>query len=137
MGEPIDQAVAGHLRRHPIHQEFLQRREEDTHRGDGRQRLQIVVGGYEVAAYVVFYSGDHPKMYADFDPALSPWIDYPNELKRKGFVGACASYAPDCMAKLDALDPAAEKLSVAVTRQIGDVKGETMIYDVRVSPPAK
>ena len=47
--------------------------------------LPIVVGGYEVAAYVVFYSGDHPKMYADFDPALSPWLDYPAEL-RKGYV---------------------------------------------------
>ena len=32
-------------------------------------------------------------MYADFDPALSPWIDYPNELKRKGFIGACLPYA--------------------------------------------
>jgi len=67
--------------------------------------LPIVVGGYEVAAYVVFYSPDHPKMYADFDPALSPWIDYPNELKRKGFVGACLTYAADCIAKLEALNP--------------------------------
>ena len=33
--------------------------------------LPIVVGGYEMVAYVVFYSPDHPKMYADFDPALS------------------------------------------------------------------
>jgi Dolichyl-phosphate-mannose-protein mannosyltransferase len=96
--------------------------------------LQIVVGGYEVAAYVVFYSPDHPKMYADFDPALSPWIDYPGELK-KGFVGACASYAPECIAKLDALDPTAEKLTVPVMRQIGGVKGETMIYEVRISKP--
>lgn len=98
--------------------------------------LQLVVGGYEVAAYVVFYSPDHPKMYADFDPALSPWIEYPTELKRKGFVGACAPYAPECIAKLDALDPAAEKLTVSVTRQIGDVKGDTMIYEVRISKPA-
>jgi hypothetical protein len=99
-------------------------------------QVPIVVGGYEVAAYVVFYSPDHPKMYADFDPALSPWIDYPDELKRKGWVGACAPYAPDCLAKLDALNPSAEKLTVSVTRQIGDVKGDTMIYEVRVSPPA-
>ena len=98
--------------------------------------LPLVVGGYEVAAYVVFYSPDHPKMYADFDPALSPWIDYPDELKRKGFVGACVSYAPQCIAQLDALDPAAEKLTVAVTRQIGGVKGETMSYEVRVSAPS-
>ncbi|TMJ03719.1 MAG: glycosyltransferase family 39 protein [Alphaproteobacteria bacterium] len=99
--------------------------------------LPLVVGGYEVAAYVVFYSPDHPKMYADFDPALSPWIDYPNELKRKGFVGACASYALECIASLDALDSAAEKLTVSVTRQIGDVKGETMIYEVRISKPGQ
>jgi 4-amino-4-deoxy-L-arabinose transferase-like glycosyltransferase len=98
--------------------------------------LPIVVGGYEVAAYVVFYSPDHPRMYADFDPALSPWIDYPNELKRKGFVGACATYVPECIAKLDALDPAAEKLTVAVTRQLGNVKGDTMIYEVRISQPS-
>lgn len=96
--------------------------------------LPIVVGGYEVAAYVVFYSPDHPKMYADFDPALSPWLDYPADLK-KGFVGACATYATDCLAKLDALNPAAEKLEVSVTRQIGDVKGDTMIYAVRISKP--
>jgi len=99
--------------------------------------LPIVVGGYEVAAYVVFYSPDHPKMYADFDPALSPWLDYPDELKRKGWIGACAAYAQDCLAKLDALDPNAEKLTVSVTRQIGDVKGDTMAYEVRVSPPAR
>ena len=99
--------------------------------------LPIVVGGYEVAAYVVFYSPDHPKMYADFDPALSPWIDYPGELKRKGFVGACVTYARECIAKLNELNQAAEKLEVAVTRQIGSVKGDTMIYEVRISSPAK
>ena len=55
--------------------------------------LPIIVGGYEMAAYVVFYSPDHPKMYADFDPALSSWIDYPDELKRKGWIGACLPYA--------------------------------------------
>jgi len=98
--------------------------------------LPIVVSGYEVAAYVVFYSPDHPKMYADFDPALSPWLDYPNELKRKGFIGVCATYAMDCLAKLDALNPAAEKLTVSVTRQIGGVKGDTMIFSLRVSPPS-
>lgn len=97
--------------------------------------LPIVVGGYELAAYVVFYSPDHPKMYADFDPALSSWIDYPDELQRKGWIGACLPYAPDCLAKLNALNPAAEKMTVSVTRQIGGVKGDTMSYEVRVSPP--
>jgi 4-amino-4-deoxy-L-arabinose transferase-like glycosyltransferase len=100
-------------------------------------QLPIVVGGYETAAYVVFYSPDHPKMYADFDPALSPWLDYPDELKRKGWVGACAPYVPECLAKLEALNPNAEKLTISVTREIGGLKGATMIYEVRMSPPAK
>ena len=99
--------------------------------------LPIVVGGYEMAAYVVFYSPDHPKMYADFDPALSSWIDYPNELKRKGCIGVCATYAADCLAKLDELDPKAEKLEISVTRQIGGVKGDTMIFALRISAPAR
>jgi len=85
----------------------------------------------------VFYSPDHPKMYADFDPALSSWIDYPGELKRKGWIGACASYDADCIAKLDALDPAAEKLAVSVTRVLGGITGDTMTYAVRMSPPGK
>jgi 4-amino-4-deoxy-L-arabinose transferase-like glycosyltransferase len=97
--------------------------------------LPIVVGGYEVAAYVVFYSPDHPKMYADFDPALSSWIDYPGELKRKGWIGACGSLSADCIAKLEALDPTAEKAVVSVTRLIGGVTGETMTYAVRISAP--
>ena len=99
--------------------------------------LPIVVSGYEVAAYVVFYSPDHPKMYADFDPALSPWIDYPGELKRKGFIGVCATYAADCLAKLESNDLTAEKLEVSVTRQIGGVKGDTMIFALRISAPAR
>ena len=97
--------------------------------------LAIVVGGYEVAAYVVFYSADHPKMYADFDPALSPWIDYPGELKRKGWIGACAALATDCIARLDALDPAAERAVVSVTREIGGIKGAAMEYQVRIAAP--
>jgi 4-amino-4-deoxy-L-arabinose transferase-like glycosyltransferase len=99
--------------------------------------LQIVVGGYEVAAYVVFYSPDHPKMYADFNPALSSWIDYPGELKRKGWIGACGTLDAGCIAGLDALDPVAEKAVVSVTRLIGGVQGETMTYAVRISAPAK
>jgi hypothetical protein len=96
--------------------------------------LPIVVGGYEMAAYVVFYSPDHPKMYADFDPALSPWLNLPGDLKQ-GFVGACAPFAAECIAKLDALDPSAEKLTVSVTRRIGGVTGDTMVYAVRISSP--
>ena len=76
-------------------------------------------------------------MYADFDPALSPWIDYPGELKRKGFIGVCPTFGTDCLAKLDELDPKAEKLEISVTRQIGDVKGDTMIFALRISAPSR
>ena len=66
--------------------------------------LPIVVSGFDVAAHIVFYSPDHPKMYADFDPAYSPWIDYPAELKRKGYVGVCFADDAACRANLKALE---------------------------------
>jgi hypothetical protein len=43
----------------------------------------------------------------------------------------------DCIARLDALDPSAEKAVVSVTRLVGGVRGETMTYAVRISAPAK
>jgi hypothetical protein len=58
--------------------------------------LPIVVSGFEVAAPIVFYSTDHPKMFADFNPAYSPWIDYPAELRRKGYVGVCFADDGNC-----------------------------------------
>jgi len=48
LGEPIHQAVAGHFRGHPLDKQFLQRGEEDAHRGDRRHRLKIVVSGCDV-----------------------------------------------------------------------------------------
>jgi hypothetical protein len=58
-------------------------------------------------------------------------------LKRKGFIGVCATYGADCLAKLDELDPNAEKLEISVSRQIGGVKGDTMIFALRISAPAR
>jgi 4-amino-4-deoxy-L-arabinose transferase-like glycosyltransferase len=78
--------------------------------------LPIVVSGFDVAAHIVFYSPDHPKMYADFDPAYSPWIDYPAELKRKGYVGVCFTDDAACRANLKALNPNAEQLDITVQR---------------------
>jgi 4-amino-4-deoxy-L-arabinose transferase-like glycosyltransferase len=78
--------------------------------------LPIVVSGFDVAAHIVFYSPDHPKMYADFDPAYSPWIDYPAELKRKGYVGVCFVDDTACRANLKALNPNAEPFDITVQR---------------------
>lgn len=80
--------------------------------------LPIVVSGFEVAAPIVFYSADHPKMYADFDPAYSPWIDYPAELKRKGYVGVCFADDAPCRANLKALNPNAEQVDIAPQRRM-------------------
>jgi len=35
-------------------------------------------------------------MFADFNPAYSPWIDYPAELRRKGYVGVCFADDGNC-----------------------------------------
>jgi hypothetical protein len=79
--------------------------------------LPIVVSGFEVAAPVVFYSADHPKMFADFDPLYSPWIDYPDELARKGFVGVCFEDDATCRTYLKSLHPDAEVLYLALQRR--------------------
>ena len=57
------------------------------------------------------------KCTADFDPAYSPWIDYPAELKRKGYVGVCFADDAACRAALKALNPNAEQVDIAVQRQ--------------------
>jgi hypothetical protein len=38
---------------------------------------------------VVLYSPDYQKMFADFNPAYSPWINFPDGLIHKGYVGIC------------------------------------------------
>lgn len=79
-------------------------------------RMPIVVSGFEIAAPIVFYSADHPKMYADFVPAYSPWIDYPVELKQKGYVGVCFAEDTACRANLKVLNPDAEQVDMALHR---------------------
>jgi 4-amino-4-deoxy-L-arabinose transferase-like glycosyltransferase len=78
----------------------------------------IVASGFEVAAPIVFYSADHPQMFADFDPAYSPWIDFPAELFRKGFVGVCFDEDVNCRIYLRTLNPNAEQLDIALQRRM-------------------
>ena len=80
-------------------------------------RLPIVASGFELAAPIVFYSPDHPKMFSDFDPAYAPWIDYPAELIQKGYVGVCFADDAACRAALKALNPNAEQVDIALRRQ--------------------
>jgi hypothetical protein len=98
--------------------------------------LPIVASGYRLAAQLVFYSPDHPKMYADFQPSLSPWIDFPEELRRKGFAGVCDVRDRGCQAGVDALNPQAVRTTVTVTRNFAGIPGPARTFAVRLSPPA-
>lgn len=97
--------------------------------------LPIVVSGFEVAAPIVFYSNDHPKMFADFDPAYSPWIDYPAELRSKGYVGVCFADDGNCRASLKSLNPNAEQLDIAVQRQMYGIMTPPMTLHLEFTGP--
>jgi 4-amino-4-deoxy-L-arabinose transferase-like glycosyltransferase len=81
--------------------------------------LPIVAGDFEIASPMAFYSPDHPKMFADFIPAYSPWIDFPNELIHKGYVGICLHgtvYYAACLRYFAAFNPNAEQIDIALQR---------------------
>ena len=98
--------------------------------------LPIVASGFEVAAPIVFYSADHPKMYADFDPVYSPWIDYPAELKRKGYVGVCFADDAPCRANLKTLNPNAEQVDIAVQRHMYGIATPPMKLHLEFTGPS-
>jgi hypothetical protein len=83
--------------------------------------LPIVAGGFEIASPVVFYGPDHPKMFADFTPAYSPWINFPDELIHKGYVGICLDdgsvYYAACLRYFAKFNPNAEQVNIALQRQ--------------------
>jgi len=97
--------------------------------------LPLVVSYFDLAAAVTFYSPDHPRMYADFDPAFSPWIDYPAELHRKGFVGVCREDDRACEVELDKIAPEAERLDLAVSRKFAGTNGRLLKAKVRIASP--
>ena len=97
--------------------------------------LPIVVSGFEVAAPIVFYSTDHPKMFADFDPAYSPWIDYPAELRRKGYVGVCFADDGNCRGYLKSLNPNAEQINIALQRQMYGIVTPPMTLHLEFTGP--
>src|SRR5262249_6362973 len=107
--------------------------------------LPIVIATFDIAAPVVFYSPDHPRMFADSpdpprtfaadQPEFSPWIDYPADLRRLGFVGICDNYDTDCVAYLDRLAPAAEALDVTLTREVAGRTAVPWTFHLRIMRP--
>jgi hypothetical protein len=105
-----------------LYRPFIEAAEEITElwRDRFHSRLPIVAGGFEIASPMVFYSPDHPKMFADFTPAYSPWINFPDELIHKGFVGIClidgSVQEAACRRYFATLSPNAEHVDIALQR---------------------
>lgn len=107
--------------------------------------LPIVVATFDLAAPVAFYSPDHPRMFADSpdpprvfaadQPEFSPWIDFPVDLRRLGFVGICYDGDQECLAYLARLDPRAEKLDVTLAREVAGIRAKPWTFHVRIAPP--
>jgi hypothetical protein len=89
--------------------------------------LPLVVSRFSVAAAVVFYSADQ---------AHNPWLDYPTDLHRKGFVGVCVEGDEFCATELDKIAPDAERLTGAVSRKFAGISGNIVKAQVRIVGPA-
>jgi hypothetical protein len=104
-----------------------------------------VVATFDLAAPVAFYSPDHPRMFADSpdaprvfaseQPEFSPWIDYPADLERHGFVGICYEGDQDCLDNLARLDPQAEQLDVTLAREVAGIRAKPWTFNVRIARP--
>jgi len=107
--------------------------------------LPIVIATFDLAAPVAFYSPDHPRMFADSpdpprmfaseQPEFSPWIDFPADLARYGFVGICYEGDKDCLANLARLAPNAEKLDVTLTREVAGLRAAPWMFHIRIARP--
>jgi hypothetical protein len=74
-------------------------------------------------------------MYADFNPDHNPWLDYPTELHRKGFVGVCVEDDEYCTTELDKIAPNAERLIIGVSRKFAGMSGNIVKAQVRIVGP--
>jgi 4-amino-4-deoxy-L-arabinose transferase-like glycosyltransferase len=107
--------------------------------------LPIVVATFDLAAPVAFYSPDHPRMFADSpdpprvfasdQPEFSPWIDFPADLRRHGFVGICYEGDTDCLDNLARLAPDAEKLDVTLAREVAGIRAKPWTFNIRIARP--
>lgn len=97
--------------------------------------LPLVVSGFEVAAPIVFYSPDHPKMYADFNPAFSPWIDFPADLK-KGYVAVCFADDEPCIRDLRTVGETTDRTEIALAKTIGGRSMKPVKFHVEFVAPS-
>jgi hypothetical protein len=107
--------------------------------------LPIVIATFDLAAPVAFYSPDHPRMFADSpdpprvfasdQPEFSPWIDYPADLQRYGFVGICYETDGACLDNLARLAPQAEKLDVTLARELAGIRAKRWKFNIRIARP--
>jgi hypothetical protein len=107
--------------------------------------LPIVLSAFELAAPITFYSSDHPRMFADSpdlprvfaadQPEFSPWIDYPSDLRRNGFVGICLAHDSPCLDYEARLDPEAEKMQVTLQRETAGRKAQPWTFEVSIARP--
>jgi hypothetical protein len=107
--------------------------------------LPIVVSAFEIAAPVVFYSPDHPRMFADSpdlprvfaadQPEFSPWIDYPADLRRYGFVGICLEHDSVCLDYLLRLDPNVETVRLKLAREVAGFQAQPWTFTIGIARP--
>jgi hypothetical protein len=107
--------------------------------------LPIVIATFDLAAPVAFYRPDHPRMFADSpdpprvfasdQPEFSPWIDYPADLARYGFVGICYAGDRDCLDNLARLAPDAEQFDATLAREVAGIKPKPWTFNVRIARP--
>ena len=107
--------------------------------------LPIVASAFELAAPITFYSPDHPRMFADSpdlprvfaaeQPEFSPWIDFPSDLQRNGFVGICLAHDAPCLDYEARLDPEAEKMQITLVRDIAGHEAQPWTFEISIARP--
>jgi hypothetical protein len=80
-------------------------------------------------------SPDAPRVFASEQPEFSPWIEYPADLDRNGFVGICYDGDQDCLDNLAKLAPDAEKLDVTLAREVAGIRAKRWTFNVRIARP--
>jgi hypothetical protein len=80
-------------------------------------------------------SPDAPRVFASEQPEFSPWLDYPADLRRYGFVGICYDGDRDCLANLVRLAPDAEQLDVTLAREVAGMRAKPWTFNIRIARP--
>lgn len=100
--------------------------------------LPIVVSELELTSEIVFYSPDRPRPLTDFAPYQSPWIDYPADLEKFGYVAVCAARNPRCAEQARAFDPhlaQIESIALTASRHFAGREGPPVTWNVWIVPP--